>query len=162
MAKDVFPHCTCPGVRAAMSVDRAQDAGKRYQRSPPQPDAVVGLPPELLAELGASALSVEECRAALVRLGYCTAGHPAVTLELYGSLRLKTGWEMLPLHANTVGEAVEILRHIHPKAARLLPAPVEIEKHFRFAINGGAVTGDVSHRLRDGDHVVLFSASVGG
>lgn len=90
------------------------------------------------------------------------ATHPVVVLELYGSLRVRTGCEALRLHADTIATAVAVLKGVYPQAARLLPEAAQLGEHYRFSINGRAVTNDPASLLRSGDRVVLFSASVGG
>jgi molybdopterin converting factor small subunit len=122
------------------------------------------LPPELRARLapGTALESPEQCRAALVGLGLCDAARPAVTLELYGGLRLKAGARALPLHAATVGEALAVLRAVSPKAARLMPAADELGQHYRFSLNGRTVSADPAQALAPGDRLIVFSASVGG
>jgi hypothetical protein len=132
----------------------------------PQADEAAAdyLPPALCARLDPprAADTAESCRAALAALGLCDAARPAVTLELYGGLRLRSGCRTLPLHAGTVGEALVVLRAVYPKAARLLPADGSADGHYRFSLNGRAVTDDATHSLREGDHLIVFSASVGG
>jgi molybdopterin converting factor small subunit len=122
------------------------------------------LPPELRARVGADVPleTPEQCRAALVRLGLCDAARPAVTLELYGNLRLKAGCRALPLHAGTVAEALAVLRAACPKVRRVLPADETLGEHYRFSLNGRGVTVDLTQALDTGDHVIVFSASVGG
>ncbi|HKI99511.1 MAG TPA: MoaD/ThiS family protein [bacterium] len=129
----------------------------------PQP-GLEGLSAELRARLGAETPleTPEQCRAALVRLGLCDGARPAVILELYGGLRLKAGCRSLPLHAATIGEALQVLRTACPKVQRLLPPPHELEGHYRFSLNGRAVTADPDHALQTGDRLIVFSASVGG
>lgn len=104
----------------------------------------------------------EQCRAALAGLGLCDAARPPVTLELYGGLRLKAGCRALPLHAGSVGEAMAVLRAACPRLERLLPAGAALGEHYRFSLNGRAVTADPGHPLHAGDRLIVFSASVGG
>ncbi len=122
------------------------------------------LPQELLAQLPAPTLVDTEagCRAALVRLGLCHAGHAPVTLELYGGLRLKTRHRTLPLRAETVGGAIAVLKAVYPALQRMLPEGAALAEHYRFSINGEVVGHDLDYRLAPEDHVVLFNASVGG
>ncbi len=101
-------------------------------------------------------------RASLVEAGHCQPEKPAVILELYGGLRIKTGCSVLPLHAMNIAEAIGVLRRVFPKADDLLPDGKELGEHYRFSINGKTVTRDVTHPLADGDRLILFSASVGG
>jgi len=141
---------------------------------PPEPEArllageggLAGFPAEPEAEgLPSPAAAVRDAatyRRALAVLGFCDPRAPAVTLELYGSLRLRTGCAALPLHAATVGAAVEALRRVYPELARTLGAPAGWGEHFRVAVNGGSVTTDAGRPLREGDALVLFSAEVGG
>jgi len=150
-----------------MSLNREQKAQKSAP-SPagrqPAPTGAAGLPAELRARLapGTPLATPEQCRAALAGLGLCDAGRPAVTLELYGGLRLKAGCRVLPLHAATVGEALAVLRTACPRVQRLLPATGDLGEHYRFSLNGKAVTADPGHPLAVGDHLIVFSASVGG
>jgi hypothetical protein len=104
----------------------------------------------------------EAVRGALVRAGLCDPAHPAVVVELYGALRLKSGLERLPMHADTIAGAVGVLQRACPELRRLLPAGEALSEHYRFSINGRGVTGDLSFRLSEHDHLILFSASVGG
>lgn len=106
--------------------------------------------------------SPEDYRRALGHLGYCDPSHAAVTLELVGNLRVRTGCALLPIHGDTIGTACAVLRRVVPETERLLPGEDELTRHFRFAINGGEVTNDLAHPLRDGDQLMLFSATVGG
>lgn len=123
-----------------------------------------GLPAHLRDRLapGTRVETPEQCRAALAGLGLCDAGHPPVTLELYGGLRLKAGCRALPLHAATIGEALGVLRAACPRVDHLLPAAAELREHYRFSLNGHAVTADPGQPLRAGDRLIVFSASVGG
>ncbi len=126
-----------------------------------------GVSPALLARLATEApvAPLEDAaslRALLVTRGFCAGDAPAVSLELYGGLRLRTGCEVLPLHAETVGAALEALRRIFPVVERLLPNPEELGEYYRFSINGKTVTTDLEQRLVEGDRLILFSASVGG
>ncbi len=98
----------------------------------------------------------------MVETGICQSVHPAVTLELFGSLRLMTGRDVLPMRADTIGTAVTVLKRVCPQALRLLPEGAALSENFRFSINGHTVTTDLATALREGDHVILFSASVGG
>lgn len=137
---------------------------KDARRAAGAASGAVSLPAELCARLGNGAApeTPEACRAALAGLGLCQAERPAVTLELYGGLRLRTGCRLLPLHAGTVGEALDVLTAVFPKARRLLPAGGALGEHYRFSLNGRAVTADPAHPLESGDHLIVFSASVGG
>ena len=102
------------------------------------------------------------CRAALAAAGLCDAALPAVTVELYGGLRLRAKCAGLPLHAATVGEALTVLQSALPNVRRILPAGGELTAHYRFAVNGTTVTTDLGYVLREDDHQIVFSASVGG
>jgi molybdopterin converting factor small subunit len=144
-----------------MSLIREQ---KRPPGSLPGCGGAPALPAELVARIapGTPLQTPEQARAALAALGLCDAARPAVTLELYGGLRLRAGCRMLPLHAATVGEALEVLRAACPRAGRLLPAAGELGEHYRFSLNGRTVTADPAQPLQAGDRLIVFSASVGG
>jgi molybdopterin converting factor small subunit len=128
------------------------------------PSGAGGISPALVARL-APETPLEDAaalRALLVARGFCAGDAPAVSLELYGGLRLRTGCEVLPLHAETVGAALEALRRIFPVVERLLPNHEELGEYYRFSINGKTVTTDLEQPLAEGDQLILFSASVGG
>jgi molybdopterin converting factor small subunit len=101
-------------------------------------------------------------RAALVAQGVCDPAHPPVTVELYGGLRMRGGRAQVPLHADTIRRAVQVLRRALPQLTRVLPDGDEVRAHVRFSVNGQRVTDDLDLPLRAGDRLVVFSASVGG
>jgi hypothetical protein len=106
--------------------------------------------------------TAEGFREDLIRQGICRADHPAVEFELYGSLRLRTGVATVPLRADSIRTAVTALLRLQPALQRVLPPVDSLPDSHRFSINGAAVTTDLDAPLRDGDHLILFSASVGG
>ena len=91
-----------------------------------------------------------------------SSAHPQVRVELYGSLRIKTGRPAVTLRADSIRTALRGLLASVPEAARILPPEDELPRTHRFSINGAAVTTDLDTPLREGDQLVLFSASVGG
>ena len=101
-------------------------------------------------------------RDALTHMGFCQPEHPAVTMELYGNLQMKTGSRELPCRADTLGTLHQILLAVFPEVNRLLPQAEELSAYYRFSINGEVITVDLNHPLKDGDQVMLFSATVGG
>jgi molybdopterin converting factor small subunit len=101
-------------------------------------------------------------RRALVETGVCDPAHPAVTVELYGSLRLKAARDAVPMRADTLATAVSIVKRVCPPLARLLPDGAALAENFRFSINGRTVTTELATLLAEGDRVLVFSASVGG
>ncbi len=112
--------------------------------------------------LPSAALGDEGYRRLLVQARICDAAHAAVTLELYGGLRIRTGCAQIPMHAATVREALAVLYRVLPGAERLLQSPDALSEHFRVSINGDQVTADLDRALHAGDRLILFSASVGG
>ncbi|MDH4247467.1 MAG: MoaD/ThiS family protein [Deltaproteobacteria bacterium] len=106
--------------------------------------------------------SPEETRAALVAQGRCHPGHPAVTLELYGNLRLKAGCASLPIRADSVSTALDLLLTLIPSLSAQLPTGPALFEHYRVSINGRNLVRELDHALEEGDHLVLFSATVGG
>ena len=117
-------------------------------------EPTVVLPPE--------AGGADAVRKALIAQGVCDPAHPAVTVELYGSLRLRSGRAEVPLHADSIRRAVQVLCRALPQMALALADGNELSTHFRFSINGQRVAGDLGLPLRAGDHLIVFSASVGG
>ena len=106
--------------------------------------------------------SPEAYRRALAHLGFCDGAHPAVTLELYGNLRIRTGCGELPIHGDSVRTVCRVLQRVYPESCKWLPEPEQLAEHFRFSINGGEVVAELDHPLRENDHLILFSATVGG
>lgn len=141
--------------------DRAEaleGAGK-----PPPVVALMTAPPGLgLEPAAARKLTPQALRALLVSRGLCDPAAPEITVELTGALRLRTRCALLPLHAASIRDAVDVLLKVCPQAARLIPDPATVAEHYRFSINGRTVTADPAHALTAGDHVLLFNASVGG
>jgi molybdopterin converting factor small subunit len=108
-------------------------------------------------------LSADETnRAALTRRGLCSQEHPAVSVELYGSLAIRSGQSRVALRADTIRTALAVLLLAQPNLARLLGPPETLAENHRFSINGRTITTDLDTPLKEGDHLILFSASVGG
>ncbi len=143
-------------ARRCAAGDAAHPVGPELGLFPALPDAAGQPGPALPVR------DEDTYRRALAWLGLCDPAAPAVTLELYGNLRIRTGCAGLPIHAGTVAAAVAALFRVHPEAGRLLGPPERLGEHFRFALNGEAVTTDPEYPLRAGDRLVLFSAAVGG
>jgi len=106
--------------------------------------------------------SEEADRDALTRQGLCLKEHPAVSIELYGSLSIRSGLARVALRADTIRGALSVLVLAQPTVARLLGPLDKLAEYHRFSINGRAITTDLDTPLKEGDRLVLFSASVGG
>ena len=98
----------------------------------------------------------------LTRRGLCSPEHPAVSVELYGSLRIRSGQSRIELRADTIRTAMEVMLRVHPALAKRLPPVHQLTENHRFSINGHVITTDLDTPLKEGDHLILFSASVGG
>jgi molybdopterin converting factor small subunit len=98
----------------------------------------------------------------MIRQGICLADHPAIRLELFGSLRIRSGQTHVPMRADTIRTAMTALLKSHPALVRLLPPIEELPESHRFSINGTVVTTDLDTPLQEGDNLMLFSATVGG
>jgi molybdopterin converting factor small subunit len=85
-----------------------------------------------------------------------------VFVELYGTLRIRTGQASVPVHAATIRAAMRALAETRPEIGRLLPPVEQLALTHRFSINGRGVTTDLDTPLVEGDRLILFSASVGG
>jgi len=124
------------------------------------------LPAENLASSQSMAMvsvdSVEGYLEALSALEMIDPSHPAITVELYGNLRIQTGCDLLPMRCERLGGICDILRRVYPAQDRLIPDAESLAAHFRFSINGKTVSTNPDLVLSAGDHVILFSATVGG
>ena len=121
------------------------------------------LPASIVEASGQTApRDAEEARTMLCAMGLCETIHPAVVLELYGGLRIRTGCACLPLRAGTILGALQVLARVYPRTTEFFPDPRLAGEHYRFSINGGKVGQDVHASLSEGDRLILFSASVGG
>lgn len=86
-----------------------------------------------------------------------------VTVELFGTLRLRAGRERVVVEARTVGAALLAVEAECPElAGYLMDGSRRLRPEHRVAINGGAVTGHVASPVVDGDAVVVISAQAGG
>ena len=101
-------------------------------------------------------------REQLIRRGICQADHPAIRVELFGSLRIRSGQSHIPMRADTIRTAIIALLQTQPSFARLLPPLEQLPESHRFSVNGMAVTTDLDTPLHEGDNLMLFSATVGG
>lgn len=106
--------------------------------------------------------SEEATREALTRRGLCSKEHPAVSVELYGSLAIRSGQSRVALRADTIRTALAVLALAQPALVRLLGPTDQLAENHRFSINGRTITTDLDAPLKEGDHLILFSASVGG
>ena len=104
----------------------------------------------------------EEIRESLTRRGVCSANHPAVGVELYGSLRIRSGRSRIPMRADSIRTAMSVLLLAEPGLKRLLPPVDQLAENHRFSINGRTITTDLDTPLQEGDLLILFNASVGG
>ena len=109
-----------------------------------------------------AAVSDQGIRDQLIQQGICQPDHPAIRVELFGTLRVRSGQSYVPMHANTIRTAMSALMRSHPGIARLLPPLDQLSDSHRFSINGKTVTTDLDTPLREGDTLLLFSATVGG
>jgi molybdopterin converting factor small subunit len=107
-------------------------------------------------------VSDQGVREQLILRGICQAQHPAIRLELFGTLRMRSGQAHIAMRADTIRTALVALLQFQPTFARLLPPIEQLPESHRFSINGTAVTTDLDTPLQEGDNLMLFSASVGG
>ena len=104
----------------------------------------------------------EVTRQALTERGLGSREHPAVSVELYGSLAIRSGKSRVALRADTIRTALAVLAAAEPILARLLGPAAKLAETHRFSINGRTITTDLDAPLKAGDHLIVFSASVGG
>lgn len=76
-----------------------------------------------------------------------------VTIKLFGSLRLKTGFKEMQVYASSVSEACALM-------ARATGWNLKEFKNCVFSLNGTQVK--YSAKLKDGDELIFLSPSGGG
>ncbi len=85
-----------------------------------------------------------------------------MTIELYGTARLRAGVANVSVPARSVGDALRALAASCPSLAGTIIVGVTIHPAFRLSLNGERFVSDPSTALADGDCLLLLSADVGG
>ncbi len=85
-----------------------------------------------------------------------------VTIELYGTLRLKTGQAVVPLLASSVQEALSSLRGRFPALGEAISPEGHLHAAYRICLNGHHFPTDPATPLQTGDCLLLIAADAGG
>ena len=85
-----------------------------------------------------------------------------MTVELFGTARLRAGLAAIDLEAGTVGQALERLARDVPALDGGVIRGDRVHPAFRLSLNGDRFVSDPSTPLVEGDRLLLLSADVGG
>jgi molybdopterin converting factor small subunit len=85
-----------------------------------------------------------------------------MTVELFGTARLRAGIASIDLSAQTLGEAIERLALSVPKLANSVVLGNRVHPSFKLSLNGDRFVSDPLTPLAEGDRLLLISADAGG
>lgn len=85
-----------------------------------------------------------------------------MTIELFGTARIRAGVAVLTVDAGSVGTALESLALACPSLAGTIVLGNAIHPAFRLSLNGERFVSDPETMLAEGDCLLLLSADVGG
>ena len=87
---------------------------------------------------------------------------PLIQVEFFGVPRLKAGVANTHVTANTIVELFAALRAQLPEFADACLIGDQLAAEYLLSINGTQFTRDATLQLKEGDHVLILSADVGG
>ena len=85
-----------------------------------------------------------------------------MTIELYGTARLRAGRSQCAIDASSVGQALEHLARECPALAGTVILEAKVHPAFSLSLNGERFVHDPETPLRADDCLLLISADVGG
>ncbi|MFQ5719653.1 MAG: NTP transferase domain-containing protein [Acidobacteriota bacterium] len=121
--------------------------------------ANVNTPEEYRAVLGRLQLPATASGPSGARSGHAPV---SVVFELFGIARRRAGRSEVPVSGATLGEAVGALEAICPELSGILIRDGHLTAQARLSVNGERFVASATHRLRDGDRLILLSAAAGG
>ena len=85
-----------------------------------------------------------------------------MTIELYGTARIRAGVSRFTVAAESVGHALESLAAAYPSLNGTIIIGAAIHPWYRLSLNGERFISDPHTELADDDCLLLISADVGG
>jgi molybdopterin converting factor small subunit len=85
-----------------------------------------------------------------------------VTVELFGTVRLRAGTGHLRIEALTVGESLRALARAVPALDGTVIQGDRLHPAFRFCVNATRFVTDPTTPLTDGDALLILAADAGG
>ena len=86
---------------------------------------------------------------------------PRITVEFFGTARLRAGRSDLPIEAATVADALTATARECPALAGVVDNG-KLSGHYLASVNAGPFLIDLHHPLAAGDRLLLLSADAGG
>lgn len=86
----------------------------------------------------------------------------SVSIEFYGVARLRTGTSQTHLTARTVGDALAAIARAFPALDGAVIVNGSLHPAYRLSLNAERFVSDPMTLLKDGDHLLLLAADVGG
>jgi molybdopterin converting factor small subunit len=87
---------------------------------------------------------------------------PPIRVELFGIPRQRAGVATAVVDADTVADALRLLRVQHAGLADLLNGDGELSPHYLLSLDGVAFVRDLAAPLADHAKLLLLSADAGG
>ena len=85
-----------------------------------------------------------------------------MTIELFGTARLRAGMASIELSAENLGVAIEQLAVALPKLANSVVIGDRVHASYKLSLNGDRFVSDPSTPLVEEDRLLLISADAGG
>ncbi|MCA9024636.1 MAG: MoaD/ThiS family protein [Planctomycetaceae bacterium] len=85
-----------------------------------------------------------------------------ITVEFFGIARKRAGLSSIEIDADSVGAAFDLLADRIPHWAEACLDDGHLKKSFLANINGRTFVSDRDRPLKDGDHLLILAADVGG
>lgn len=85
-----------------------------------------------------------------------------MTVELFGTARLRAGHSEIALEAETIAQALALLARDVPALSGSVILGDRVHPAFRLSLNGDRFVSDPSQALLPDDRLLLLSADVGG
>lgn len=86
----------------------------------------------------------------------------AITVEFFGIPRLRAGVSSVQIDAASIGEAFDRLAPQFPRWADECLADGRLKPVYLANLNARTFVADRSHPLKDGDHLLILAADIGG
>jgi molybdopterin converting factor small subunit len=90
------------------------------------------------------------------------AGNGELTVEFYGTARLRAGRPALAVPAGTVADVLAAVESACPGLAGLVRGDGRLSPHYLLSLDGRQFVTDLGRTLQAGDQLLLLAADAGG